>query len=216
MYKILAALAVLVGTVSADYSKTFVKAYTNEDTPREILNLGDLFVVSYDYHFEWQYGAFYKNTRLDKYSEECQLGVNMIAEYNNHFFVDILDIFHFQLGFQFVPFDVTPFALAIQYTTPMALAFGEPFGLSVIGQHHLLIADFAVNYLKDIKLPTVSILDFILDSANNDIIPVWPDHFDFTNNNEYDEPYLSIDLGEKLFTLIGAAPAYGDAEYFNV
>jgi hypothetical protein len=216
MFKIFAALALIAGTVSAaGTTKKFVKAYTNEDTPREVLNLEDLFIISYDYSAEWTYGLIYSNERVDSDNEECTFSINTNSEITTNFYFDFLKIFHFKVGLQFVPFDITPFELNLAYVTPMAVIAGEAFGLTVTGSHDIVVADFAINYLKDIKLPTVSILDFLIDSSANEILPQWPDHFDFTNEEEYDEPYLSFDFGEMLFEELGISQHYGGMDYFS-
>lgn len=87
MNKIFAAVNLLVGTVAAS-TKSFVKSYDNQDSPRQIINLGDLFITTYDYNFD-------------------------------------LEIGHFELGFNFTNIDLTPFAISLEYTTPLALAFGD-------------------------------------------------------------------------------------------
>lgn len=86
----------------------------------------------------------------------------------------------------------------------------------MIGSSNFLLFDFVINYLKDLRLPTVSILDFILDSTANSLLPQWDGSFDFTNQEDYDEPYLSYDIGEKIFNALGLSNIYGDQEYFNI
>lgn len=214
MNKIFAALALLLGTAAAASHK-FVSGYSNQGTPREILNLADLFRTSYDYSFEWVYGVSYTNNRIDSDNEMCSLSVYTNSRFDTNFYFDILEVFHFEVGFNFTNFDVTPFSLSLQYTTPMALIAGTDLAVSVIGSRNVLFLDFVINYLKDILLPSASILDFILDSSANSIIPLWDEYFDYTNQEDYDEPYLSFDFGDIITKALGVNQFYGAVDYFN-
>jgi hypothetical protein len=80
MFKILAALAVIVGTVSAGHTKKWVKSITNEDAPHVFFGSVDGLQVSFDYKIDWTYGVVYEDARITDETEESTLGFNTQSE----------------------------------------------------------------------------------------------------------------------------------------
>ncbi len=93
---------------------------------------------------------------------------------------------------------------------------GTPF--SVVGgiTRSITLFDFAVTYLKDLKTPTVDILDYIEDSTANSILPVWDATYEYAAEDKIDEPYASFDLGDKLFNeVFGVSTVTGSHDYVS-
>jgi hypothetical protein len=127
-----------------------------------------------------------------------------------------LKVFKFSYGISFVPFDITPIEFFVQYTNAFAMMAGTPF--SVVGgiTRSITLFDFAVTYLKDLKTPTVDILDYIEDSTANSILPVWDATYEYAAEDKIDEPYASFDLGDKLFNeVFGVSTVTGSHDYVS-
>lgn len=216
MRRIAASAMLFLGAVSA--------ALTNVDTPREIVNLGDLFTIAYDYTFDFtygtKYGTGYEEAIPEIFYEELGFGVSTTVDVAWHF--EFLQAYKFDIDMSFVPLDVTPLSLKLRVVRPEYVLMGTPFDIGLVGSHDLSLLAYTTSFAGDLKMFTVSIVDFIishLDGTMTDHIYPTLDSFDYNGDSDsYSGDILSFDL-QSLVTMFGG-PAfgewYGDADYFNM
>ena len=87
------------------------------------------------------------------------------------FDVELYGVFDFSVKLSTVPFAVNPISTSASWTHPIALSQGEEMTGVINAGYDMTIGGVQVYYYLNHLLPKVSILDFILDSANSKILP---------------------------------------------
>jgi len=189
-------IAAVLATLASAYE--IVQAYTNEAAPRTVISESGLLEVSYDYKFDVGYKAYYKN-KFDPASdgvEKDSIGFSVNSIIKTQFYFTILGYYQYQVKLEIVPFSFTPLEMALKSSRAVGLIRGDAFKLIFEATHDAKIMQITTSYRKDLKLPSVSVLDAVLDDTKK----VYPTtkSFKIAQNEEYNDPVLSIDLFKTL------------------
>ena len=192
MRRIAASAMLLLGAVSA--------AFTNVDTPRTVVDLAGIFTLAYDYTFDFNYGTTY-GTGLDEADGAIffeEVGFNVATQVSVAWHFEFLEAYMFHVDMTFVPVDVTPLNLRLRMVRPEYVLTGTPFDIGLEGSHDLSLLKLDTTWTGDLKMTTVSIVDWIMTLADgtmtNQIYPTL-DSFDYNEDaSSYTYEFLSFDL----------------------
>jgi hypothetical protein len=139
MFKFAVAALLASTTLAFEY----VQAYTNDLTPRTILNIPDIFMSSYKYNFDFGYSGVYDTSFPTSTIIQDTVSIKLFSNCRVSFSLNILKLYNFDVDFNFIPLEITPLKMYLNYTNPAAIArYQTPLTFFFKAGYETKVADF--------------------------------------------------------------------------
>ena len=134
------AVAALLASTTLAYE--YVQAYTNDAMPRSILSIPDIFMSSYNYNFDFGYKGVYETSFPTSTLIQDVVSVKFFSNARVSFHVSILNQYKFDVDFNFIPLEITPLKMYLNYTNPTAIVrYQTPLTLFFKAAYETKVAD---------------------------------------------------------------------------
>jgi hypothetical protein len=162
MFKFAVAALLASTTLAFEY----VQAYTNDLTPSSILSFPGLFMSSYSYNFDFGYKGQYDTLWPTSDLIQDVLSVKLFSNARVSLHVSVLDHYKFDVDFNFIPLEITPVKMYLNYTNPAAIVrYQTPLTAFFKATYEVKVAEFQAAWSKDLMLPKYSLFDYLFKNG---------------------------------------------------
>jgi hypothetical protein len=205
------AVAALLASTTLAFE--FVEAYTNELNPRNIFTLQNIFDSSYSYYFDFGYKGQYDTAQPSAEIIQDTVSFKLFSTAKVSFRFSFLKHYNFAADFNFIPLEITPLKMYLNYTNPTSIVkYQTPLTLFFKSGYSIKVADFWISWSKDMKMPKYSILDF-LKYGGSFPLPTDLSGFKFAGQTLYDDPNTKVNLVKSLITDKTLTSWIGEGKY---
>jgi hypothetical protein len=184
------AVAALLASTTLAFE--FVEAYTNDLMPRNIFTLPDIFASSYSYYVDFGYKGQYDTTYSSAEIIQDAVSFKLFSNARVSFRFSFLNHYNFAADLNFIPLEVTPLKMYLDYTNPTSIVkYQTPLTAIFKSGYSVKVADFWVSWSKDMKMPKYSILDF-LKYGGSFPLPTDLKGFKYVGQKLYDDPNTKV------------------------
>lgn len=201
-------LAALLGLAAS----TSVMKWSKSDAA--LVAKDDLLRLGYELEFDFGYGSHYMGTDpvddVDDQQSETY-GVHLYSDVIFTLNAELFDSYMHTCEVELVPLYFAPYEHTVTW---VRMEDGSDFGLSMSGDRNLEAGVLTTTVTNNAKTFMVSLWDVIDDGR--DVTPAsgdWSYNEDY--EHEYEDPYYSLNIFEKLDIIDGSESWYGSHNYYT-